>query len=37
MTEDDLEHRDQQREAYGLELFFVTMGLLVLWGASWLA
>lgn len=37
MTEDDYEYRDQQREAYGLELFFLTMGCLVLWGMTWLA
>lgn len=37
MTENDYEYRDQQQEAYGLELFFITLGALILWGVTWLA
>lgn len=37
MTENDYEYADSQHGAPGVELFFVTIGLLIIWGATWLA
>ena len=36
MTENDYEYGDQQQEAYGLELFFITLGLAVASVVVWL-
>jgi hypothetical protein len=36
VTENDLEFRDQQTEAYGLELFFMTLGMVVAAVVVWL-